>query len=113
MALVSEGATWTFGVNKEFFGLDYTLPGLRFVTIMITPLEESGIDVKIPGILEGRYRKSLTLKQVSSESDGSFNLLLNGEFLALTNFPLHQSGNMRVTVKGLHKVENPCCTYKY
>jgi hypothetical protein len=113
MALVSEGATWTFGVNKEFFGLDYTLPGLRFVTIMITPLEESGIDVKIPGILEGRYRKSLTLKLVSSKREGTFNLILNGTFLTSVNCPIHESGNMRVAVKGPHQVEYPSCRYEY
>ena len=118
MALVSEGATWSFGVNEEFFGLDdKRRKGLRFVTILITPLDES-IKVNIHGIsaelkLNQSYSTPLKLEQVSSESDGSFNLLLNGEFLATTNFPLHQSGNMRVTVKGLHKVENPCCTYKY
>jgi len=113
MAFVSEGATWSFGVNKEYFGVDYTCSGLRFVTILITPLDDGGIDIKIPGILEGSYRKPLKLEQVSSKSEGSFNLLLDDKFLASTNFPIHQSGNMRVTVKGLHQVEYPCCTYKY
>lgn len=113
MALVSEGATWSFGVNKEYFGVDYTLPGLRFVTILITPLDDDGIDVEIPGILEGHYNKPLKLKLVSSKKEGIFNLKLNGTIRKSTKLNIHESGNMRVTVKGLHQVEYPCCTYKY
>jgi hypothetical protein len=113
MTFVSEGATWSFGVNEEYFGVDYNLPGLRFVTILITPLEGGSIVVKIPGIRERSYRKPLKLKVVPSETKGTFKVILNRKFLTSTNCPLHQSGNMRVTVEGLHQVEYPSCRYEY